>query len=89
MTPAFSPSVTQYTINWPNPGTAQTVTAQATTSGDEINVYADFVSDGAMDFDGPPPKTYGGSDETPLKINITVSSGEDETRYIVQNNYYS
>ena len=89
MTPAFSPSVTQYTINWPNPGAAQTVTAQATNAGDEITVYADFVSDGAMDLDGPPPKTYGGSDETPLKINIIVSNGEDETRYIVRNSYYS
>jgi len=88
LTPAFDPYVTEYTISWPNPGTQQTVTAEPANAGDEVIVWADFVSDGAMDIEGPPPKTYGGMDETPRDIHLSVSDGETEKRYKIHNTYY-
>ena len=88
LTPEFDPNTTEYDIYWPNPGTQQTVTAEPANAGDEVTVWADFVSEGAMDIEGPPPKTYGGTDETPLNIHLSVSDGEDEKRYLIHNTYY-
>ena len=89
MTPAFDPRVTEYAINWPRGTGAQTVNATAKDPMAEVEVEADFVSEGALDIPSPPPKTYQDteSDPPPTAIRIYVGGYSGNT-YTIRNTYY-
>ena len=87
LTPSFSPSVTEYTVDWSSG--EQTVTAEATYASDEVTVYADFEGEGQMDLEGPPPKTYTGmTDDLPVQIHVNVTDGSTTKRYLIRNTHF-